>query len=130
MRDSRFELVPGEFLKQPDLAIYGLSILFVGMFLFLPFFHLLHPSPWHRWMGTIYCFGVLLATVVDTPDLALEASALCKFTFCGGGILPAQRYGRARCPCHKKLYFCKTDMLPLAWTVLQQVSFVLRRGVP
>ncbi len=130
MRDSRFELVPGEFLKQPDIAIYGLSILFVGMFVFLPFFNLLHPSPWHRWMGTIYCFGVLLATVVDTPDLVLEASALCKFTFCGSGILPAQRYERARRQYHKKLYFCKTDMLPLAFPVLQQVSKVLRRGVP
>ena len=43
VRDSRFELVTEEFLKQPDIAIY----VFVGMFLFLPFFHLLHPSPWH-----------------------------------------------------------------------------------
>ncbi len=127
VRDLRFDLVPGEFLKQPYLAIY----VFVGMFLFLPFFHLLHPSPWHRCMGTIYCFGVLLVTVVvDTPALALEVSALCKFTFCRGGILPDQRDERARRLCHKKLYFCKTDMLSLAFPVLQQVSFVLRRGVP
>ncbi len=56
-----------EFPKQLDLAqvcIYGLSILSVGIFLFLPFFNLLHPSPWQRLIGTIHSFGSLLATVV------------------------------------------------------------------
>ena len=50
-----------------DLAkvcVYGLSFLSAGLFLFLPFFNLLHPSPWQRWMGTIHGFGSLLATVV------------------------------------------------------------------
>ncbi|BCL37334.1 hypothetical protein [Nostoc sp. MS1] len=56
-----------DFPKQLDIAkvaVYGLSILSAGMFLSLPFFNLLHPSPWQRWMGTIHGFGALLATVV------------------------------------------------------------------
>ena len=56
-----------EFPKQLDIAkvaVYGLSILSAAMFMFLPFFNLLHPSPWQRWMGTIHGFGALLATVV------------------------------------------------------------------
>ena len=56
-----------EFPKQLDLAqvcIYGLSILSTGIFLFLPFFNLLHPSPWQRSMGAIHGFGSLLATIV------------------------------------------------------------------
>ncbi len=56
-----------ELPKQLDLAqvcIYGLSILSVGIFLFLPFFNLLHPSPWQRQMGTIHGFGSILSTVV------------------------------------------------------------------
>jgi hypothetical protein len=56
-----------ELPKQLDLAqvcIYGLSILSVGLFLFLPFFNLLHPSPWQRQMGTIHGFGSMLSTVV------------------------------------------------------------------
>ncbi len=56
-----------EFPKQLDLAqvcIYGLSILSAGVFLFLPFFNLLHPSPWQRSIGTIHSFGALLATVL------------------------------------------------------------------
>ncbi|WP_044172644.1 hypothetical protein [Kamptonema formosum] len=55
------------FPKQLDIAqvcVYGLSILSAGLFLFLPFVNLLHPSPWQRWMGTIHGFGALLATVV------------------------------------------------------------------
>ena len=55
------------FPKQLDIAqvcVYGLSILSAGMFLFLPFVNLLHPSPWQRWMGTIHGFGSLLAMVV------------------------------------------------------------------
>jgi hypothetical protein len=56
-----------EFPKQLDLAqvcIYGLSILSAGVFLFLPFFNVLHPSPWQRLIGTIHSFGALLATVL------------------------------------------------------------------
>lgn len=56
-----------EFPKQLDIAqvcIYGLSILSVGLFLFLPFVNLLHPSPWQRWMGTIHGSASLLAMVV------------------------------------------------------------------
>jgi hypothetical protein len=56
-----------EFPKQLDLAqvcIYGLSLLSAGIFLFLPFFNLLHPSPWQRSIGTIHSFGSLLATVI------------------------------------------------------------------
>lgn len=53
--------------KQLDIAqvsIYGLSFLSAGMFLFLPFVNLLHPSAWQRWMGTIHGFGSILAMVV------------------------------------------------------------------
>jgi hypothetical protein len=56
-----------EFPKQLDLAqvcIYGLSILSAGVFLFLPFFNLLHPSPWQRSIGTIHSLGALFATVL------------------------------------------------------------------
>jgi hypothetical protein len=56
-----------EFPKQLDIAkvaVYGLSILSAGMFMFLPFVNLLHPSPWQRWMGTIHGCGALLATIV------------------------------------------------------------------
>lgn len=56
-----------EFPKQLDLAqvcVYGLSILSAGVFLFLPFFNLLHPSPWQRSIGTIHSFGAVLATVL------------------------------------------------------------------
>jgi hypothetical protein len=61
--DSSSEAFP----KQIDIAkvsVYALSILSGGLFLFLPFFNILHPSPWQRWMGTIHGFGSLLATVV------------------------------------------------------------------
>ena len=56
-----------EFPKQLDIAqvcIYGLSILSAGVFLFLPFFNLLHPSPWQRSIGTIHSLAALLATVL------------------------------------------------------------------
>lgn len=46
------------------VCIYGLSILSAGLFLFLPFVNLLHPSPWQRWFGTIHGFGAMLAMVV------------------------------------------------------------------
>ncbi len=55
------------FPKSLDIAkvsVYGLSILSTGLFLFLPFVNLLHPSPWQRWMGTLHGFGSLLATII------------------------------------------------------------------
>jgi len=58
---------PLELPKQLDLAqvcIYGLSILSAGIFLFMPLFNLLNPSPWQRQMGTIHGIGAMLATVV------------------------------------------------------------------
>lgn len=67
MLQSRSDSISTEFPKQLDIAkvsVYGLSILSAGMFLFLPFVNLLHPSPWQRWMGTIHGCGSLLATVV------------------------------------------------------------------
>lgn len=67
MQESHSDLISTEFPKQLDIAkvcVYGLSILSAGLFLFLPFFNLLHPSPWQRWLGTIHGFGALLATVV------------------------------------------------------------------
>lgn len=57
----------GEFYKQIDIAkvsVYGLSILSAGLFLFLPLFNLLHPSPWQRWMGAVHGGAALLASVV------------------------------------------------------------------
>ncbi|OUL23424.1 hypothetical protein [Nostoc sp. 106C] len=65
--DSQVDSVSSPFPRQFDIAkvaVYGLSILSAGMFLFLPFINLLHPSPWQRWLGTIHGFGALLATVV------------------------------------------------------------------
>ena len=56
-----------ELPRQLDLAqvcIYGLSLLSAGIFLFMPFFNLLNPSPWQRSIGAIHGFGSLLATVV------------------------------------------------------------------
>jgi hypothetical protein len=67
-RETLTETSPNrKFPKQLDLAqvcIYGLSILSAGVFLFLPFFNLLHPSPWQRQIGTIHSLGSLLATVL------------------------------------------------------------------
>ncbi|MBD2139851.1 hypothetical protein H6G47_09410 [Aphanizomenon flos-aquae FACHB-1416] len=65
--DSGINSTSETFPKQLDIAkvtVYGLSILSAGMFLFLPFFNLLHPSPWQRSIGTIHGVGALLATVV------------------------------------------------------------------
>jgi hypothetical protein len=65
--DSQIDSSSADFPKQLDIAkvaVYGLSILSAGMFMSLPFFNLLHPSPWQRWLGTIHGFGALLATVV------------------------------------------------------------------
>ncbi len=65
--DLHTDLASSEFPKQLDIAktcVYGLSILSASLFLFLPFFNLLHPSPWQRWIGTIHGLGALLETVV------------------------------------------------------------------
>lgn len=67
MLDSGINSTSETFPKQLDIAkvaVYGLSILSGGIFLFLPFFNLLHPSPWQRSIGTIHGVGALLATVV------------------------------------------------------------------
>ncbi|QLE56935.1 hypothetical protein [Nostoc sp. TCL26-01] len=67
VQDSHTDSVSRDLPTQLDIArtcIYGLSILSVGLFLFLPFINLLHPSPWQRWMGTIHGCGSLLATIV------------------------------------------------------------------
>ena len=56
-----------ELPKSSDLTqvcIYGLSFLSAGLFLFLPFVNLLHPSPWQRSIGTIHAVAALLTTVV------------------------------------------------------------------
>jgi len=67
VQESHADFVSTEFPKQLDIAkvcVYGLSLLSAGLFLSLPFFNLLHASPWQRWLGTIHGFGSLLATVV------------------------------------------------------------------
>lgn len=67
MLDSGIDSGSKAFPKQLDIAktsVYALSILSAGMFLFLPFFNLLHPSPWQRSIGTIHGVGALLAAVV------------------------------------------------------------------
>lgn len=56
-----------EFPRSLDIAtvsVYGLAILSVGLFLFLPLVNLLHISPWQRSLGTIHGCGAMLATVV------------------------------------------------------------------
>ena len=74
VRGSCIDSICGKFPEQPDIAkvaVYALSFLFAGMFLFVPFLNFLHLSPWHQWIGTIHSFGVLLATVVvETGRLA------------------------------------------------------------
>jgi hypothetical protein len=58
-----------QFPKSLDIAqvsIYGLSLLSIGLFLFLPFVNLLHPSSWQRSVGTIHGVGAMLALVVMT----------------------------------------------------------------
>lgn len=55
------------FPKRLDIAqisMYGLSFLSAGMFLFLPFFNILHTNAWKRWLGTIHSFTALLATIL------------------------------------------------------------------
>jgi hypothetical protein len=67
IREEYVDSSSSTFPKQLDIAkisVYGLSILSAALFLFLPFFNLLNPSPWQRWIGTIHGFGSLLATVV------------------------------------------------------------------
>lgn len=59
--------IPSQFPKTLDIAtvsVYGLAILSAGLFLFLPFVNLLHPSPWQRSLGLIHGIGAMLTTVV------------------------------------------------------------------
>lgn len=61
------ESSPSQFPKALDIAtvsVYGLAILSAGLFLFLPFVNLLHPSPWQRSLGLIHGIGAMLTTVV------------------------------------------------------------------
>jgi hypothetical protein len=56
-----------ELPRSADLAqvsIYGLSFLSAGLFIFLPFANLLHPSPWQRSIGTIHSVAAFLTTIV------------------------------------------------------------------
>jgi len=67
--DSRTHLSESalEFPRSLDIAtvaVYGLAILSAGLFLFLPFINLLHPSPWQRSIGFIHGCGAMLTTVV------------------------------------------------------------------
>ena len=58
---------PNDFPKRLDIAqiaIYGLSILSLGIFMFLPFVNWLHPNPWKRWMGTLHGLTAILAMVI------------------------------------------------------------------
>jgi hypothetical protein len=52
------------FADLAQVCIYGLSFLSAGLFLFLPFVNLLHPSPWQRSIGTIHSVAALMTTVV------------------------------------------------------------------
>lgn len=57
---------PSQFPKTLEIAtvgVYGLAILSAGLFLFLPFVNLLHPSPWQRSIGLIHAIGAMLTTV-------------------------------------------------------------------
>ena len=56
-----------DFPRSLDIAtvsIYGLALLSVGLFLFLPVINLLHPSPWQRSLGLIHGLGAMLTTIV------------------------------------------------------------------
>ncbi|NMG10341.1 hypothetical protein [Brasilonema sp. UFV-L1] len=67
MQNSRVHSVSGKLPTQLDIAqipLYERNMLSVGMFLFLTFFNLLHPSSWHQWIEKIDVFGALLAKVM------------------------------------------------------------------
>lgn len=67
LEQSSDNLDENELPKPFDIArisIYGLSLMSVGIFFFLPLINLLHPSPWQRLMGTIHGFASILATLV------------------------------------------------------------------
>jgi hypothetical protein len=56
-----------EFPRQLDIAtvsVYGLALLSAGMFMFLPFVNLVHPSPWQRSIGFIHGSASMLTTIV------------------------------------------------------------------
>ncbi|NJM72458.1 MAG: hypothetical protein HC862_21105 [Scytonema sp. RU_4_4] len=67
VRDSCVHSISGKLPTQLHIAkipLYELSMLSTGMFLFLTFFNLLHPSSWHQWIETIDSFEALLAKVM------------------------------------------------------------------
>lgn len=51
-------------LDVATISVYGLAFLSAGLFLFLPFVNLIHPSPWQRSLGFIHGVGAMLTTVV------------------------------------------------------------------
>jgi hypothetical protein len=66
--ESEFKPIAEEdFPRQLDIAtvsVYGLAILSAGMFMFLPFVNLVHPSPWQRSIGFLHGSASMLTTVV------------------------------------------------------------------
>jgi hypothetical protein len=66
--DSEFKpIAKDNFPRQLDIAtvsVYGLAILSVGMFMFLPLANLLHPSPWQRSIGFLHGSASMLTTIV------------------------------------------------------------------
>jgi hypothetical protein len=66
--DSEFKPIAEEdFPRQLDIAtvsVYGLAILSAGMFMFLPFVNLIHPSPWQRSIGFLHGSASMLTTIV------------------------------------------------------------------
>lgn len=72
MYRSKVDPLPSEFPspqfpKSLDIAtvsVYGLALLSAGLFLFMPFMNLLHPSPWQRSLGLVHGLGAMLTTVV------------------------------------------------------------------
>lgn len=66
--DSRASgAISSQFPRPLDIAtvsVYGSAFLSAGLFLFLPFVNLIHPSPWQRSLGLIHGVGAMLTTVV------------------------------------------------------------------
>lgn len=63
VRESCIDLVSGELPKQLDIAkvaVDRLGILSAEIYQFLPFFSLLHSSPWQRWTGRICTYPDIL----------------------------------------------------------------------
>ena len=63
VRESCIDLVSGELPKQLDIAkvaVDRLGILSAEIYQFLPFFSLLHPSPWQGWTERICTYPDIL----------------------------------------------------------------------